>query len=291
MTSTTHTDTMTAAATALFERMSSSYERSTGGCTREVAQHLLTLSPPLTSPCTIHDNACGTGIMTDEILKQKPSSSRPPEETYIQPSEHTIHATDIAPPMISTLQSLCTSSPRWSNVHPAVMDAHSLTFPDETFHLSYTNLGILFCADPEKVAREIYRTVRPSGTAFLTTWSTIGYLPYLRAVEKIIRPDLSSFVLPIAETWFEDGYLEDVLVAGGFSRDNIEVTKKHVWFRAGSGEELVSVIEGTFGGMVMGRWEESEKKRFQGEMLKLLTEEERREGRVGSVAFVGVARK
>jgi hypothetical protein len=50
--------------------MASRYERQTGGVTRTIARAILStdMTPRLTSHSTIHDNACGTGIVTDGIL-------------------------------------------------------------------------------------------------------------------------------------------------------------------------------------------------------------------------------
>jgi hypothetical protein len=54
-------------AAAAFDKASEVYERMTGGCTREVAKFLLTLDPQVNSSSLILDNACGTGLVTEEF--------------------------------------------------------------------------------------------------------------------------------------------------------------------------------------------------------------------------------
>src|SRR4051812_1826083 len=73
-----------------FNKSAANYEAITGGGTRELAQHAISLIAglkPLTSESKILDNACGTGIVTDIIL-----------QSGIQPQ---IHAVDCAENMVS----------------------------------------------------------------------------------------------------------------------------------------------------------------------------------------------
>ncbi|KAF2249931.1 hypothetical protein BU26DRAFT_518433 [Trematosphaeria pertusa] len=74
-----------------FNAKAESYEASTGGCTRELARHLLEISPPFTASSVVLDNACGTGIVAQEILLHASSASQTPP---------LIHAVDGAPRMI-----------------------------------------------------------------------------------------------------------------------------------------------------------------------------------------------
>ncbi|KAI9673147.1 MAG: hypothetical protein M1817_003009 [Caeruleum heppii] len=278
----TPTQAMRDDATDLFKRISSNYERSTGGCTRELARYLVELSPPIKEPSKILDNACGTGIVTEEIFQHATPRQVPP-------TAHTFHAVDVAPPMISNVQA-SSAARGWTNVHAEVMDAHDLTFPDDTFALSYTNLGILFCAEPVRAATHVYRTLAPGGTAYLTTWSQLGYLPHLRAIEKTVRPDLPRWKLPIADPWFTAEYLREVLEKGGFSADQIEITTKEVNFSGPNAAELAETIGKTFS-FVMHGWTDEDKTKFVPVFLENMSEEEQREARFKMVAFVAVAKK
>ncbi|GFG13976.1 ubiquinone/menaquinone biosynthesis C-methyltransferase UbiE [Aspergillus lentulus] len=148
--------------------VSASYERVTGSCTREVAQFLLTLQPTVDASSVVLDNACGTGIITEEILERFPTASKPK-----------VYAADLASSMVSSLSTKAASK-GWVNgedglVEASVMDAKELTFPYNMFTHSYTDLGILFFKIPEKGPSQIYRTLQPGGTAFLQpgrSWGT-----------------------------------------------------------------------------------------------------------------------
>ncbi|EXJ55324.1 hypothetical protein A1O7_08251 [Cladophialophora yegresii CBS 114405] len=51
-----------------FNSYARKYEENTGGATRVVVHHLAKISSPLASGARLLDNACGTGIMIDEVL-------------------------------------------------------------------------------------------------------------------------------------------------------------------------------------------------------------------------------
>ena len=54
---------------------SSTYERMTGNCTRLVAAHMIaTVSPPITSSSYILDNACGPGIVSEQVKLVHPDA-------------------------------------------------------------------------------------------------------------------------------------------------------------------------------------------------------------------------
>ncbi len=51
-----------------FNNYARKYEENTGGATRVVAHHLAKTSLPLGPVARFRDNACGSGIMIDEVL-------------------------------------------------------------------------------------------------------------------------------------------------------------------------------------------------------------------------------
>ncbi|KAF5717574.1 ubiquinone menaquinone biosynthesis methyltransferase ubiE [Fusarium mundagurra] len=131
--------------TEYFNKTAEKYEAATGGATRELAHHAISsiaALKPLTSESKILDNVCGTGIVTDSILK-----------SGIQPE---IHAVDVAENMIRIARERFSSHP---NVHTAVMRGEELSFPDDIFTHSITNLGLMYFTDASKGAREIARTL------------------------------------------------------------------------------------------------------------------------------------
>ena len=58
--------------TDFFNTLSLNYEASTGGMTRELARHLVDLVPAPTAESSILDNACGNGVVAQELLLKYP---------------------------------------------------------------------------------------------------------------------------------------------------------------------------------------------------------------------------
>ncbi|KAL2793040.1 S-adenosyl-L-methionine-dependent methyltransferase [Aspergillus keveii] len=179
-------------AAAAFDKASEVYERMTGGCTREVAKFLLTLDPQVNSSSLILDNACGTGLVTEEILGHSSDAAKP-----------RIFAADLAPSMVANFEAKAKSkgwivdSDGESALTVSVMDAESLSYPDDTFTHSHTNLGFPFFPNGEKAAGHVYRTLRPGGTAFISTWKTLGYPRPLHAAQRAVRPRSTSWGPPM----------------------------------------------------------------------------------------------
>jgi ubiquinone/menaquinone biosynthesis C-methylase UbiE len=267
-----------------FDKVSASYERVTGGCTREVAQFLLTLPPTVDTSSVVLDNACGTGIITEEILERFPTSSKPK-----------VYAADLAPSMVSSLSTKAASK-GWVNgedglVEASVMDAEELTFPDNMFTHSYTNLGILFLKNPEKGASHIYRTLQPGGTAFVTTWSKLGYLSPVRRAQKAVRPDSTPWELPIGEEWFTEEKLRQVLESGGFKGGNIQIQTRTVSYRGRDLDDLVDIMEAAFSSAITGGWSEEDRAKLPAALRESLSDVEKANASIEMVAYVAVARK
>ncbi|KAH6850112.1 S-adenosyl-L-methionine-dependent methyltransferase [Chaetomium sp. MPI-CAGE-AT-0009] len=249
-----------------FNASAESYEKYTGGCTRELAIALLNL-PQLADAGTpgtiILDNACGTGIVTEELIRRHHHTN----------TGATIHAVDAAPNMVALAQhKLSTTLPPNHHHHHTItthtMPGEHLTFPDNTFTHSITNLGILFFADGPAGAAEIYRTLRPGGgVAVVSTWTDLGYLdPVVRAAQRAVRPGEEPYRLPIAAEWLEGEHLRAVMVGAGFGEDGVAVEVVRAHYGAGTVEGVVELLGHSFRGVCEG-WGEGERVRF-GEVLR-----------------------
>lgn len=126
--------------------------------TLEIARHTMTLlpTPPFHADAVIHDAACGLGPVTETILASAP------------PPTIKIHATDIAPPMINVYNQAAEAR-HWP-CRAEIMDAQKLAFPDATFSHVFLSFGLPIMDDPVAAAREIYRTLKPGGTAVTAFW-------------------------------------------------------------------------------------------------------------------------
>lgn len=127
--------------------------------------YCLNLIPPFQTGDVVHDNACGSGAVTESIM-----AANPP------PGIH-IHATDVNPQFVQGVESLAKSKD-WP-VTAAVMPAQALTFQDNKFTQSITSFAFHCLGDHDEAARQIYRTLHPAGVAIATIWV---FMPYVDAL-------------------------------------------------------------------------------------------------------------
>lgn len=247
-----------------FSSAAESYDKATGGATRHIARQLATISPPLDSNSVILDNACGTGIVIEELQKHLSSIS-----SSVKPQ---VIAADASAAMIDALQGKlkrAKADDAWPNLQDNVV-AHSVPAEElvkdvvasNSITHSYTNFGLFFCKDPTKAAKHIYRTLAPGGTAFITSWHDTGALGPVRKTEGEMQPGNENFKLPFDERWAEPWYVKDVLVQAGFDGDKIEMSQApSSW----SGDDLSSLAQNltlVFGTLTRGSsgWKSKEEK-------------------------------
>ncbi|KAI1038587.1 hypothetical protein LB505_007570 [Fusarium chuoi] len=171
--------------TEQFNKTVEMHEATTGAATRELANHAISsiaVQNPMPSESKILDSAWGTGIVTDIILK-----------TGIKPE---IHAVDVAENMVSITRE---QSSAYTNVQTTVMTGKELSFPDDTFTHSITNLGLMCFTDAGKGAREIARPLHPDGRAVVTCWTVMGHIKIIQEVQAQIRPDETPSKPPVPD--------------------------------------------------------------------------------------------
>ncbi|GKT56668.1 methyltransferase type 11 [Colletotrichum tofieldiae] len=229
-----------------FDSTAQSYEKSTGGCARELAERIIPLLN-FTNDSVILDSACGSGIVTDVLLQHLK------DKTATK-----IFATDGAPKMVELVQARFSGH---HNVTATVMPGESLDFQDATFNHSITSLGLMFFTDAVKGATEIFRTLKVGGTAIVTGWEELGYIPIIRRLQQEIRPSDEPFNLPVSPQWFDPVHTEKILRAGGF--EDIEMRSELVHWAAETDEEVASLIVQMFGPFVFKDWNQAEKKRAE----------------------------
>ncbi|KAF2829132.1 S-adenosyl-L-methionine-dependent methyltransferase [Ophiobolus disseminans] len=279
------------------------YEKSTGSCTRELARHLIKISPSFGTGSHVLDNACGTGIVAQEILFEQYAGAKTPPK---------ISCTDGAAVMVDMARAACNTTidankhrtgEDLANISFDAVPGEALGFPDNHFTHSITNQGIMFFKDAEKGASEIHRTLQPGGTAIVTTWKEIPYVSMIQAGQKVVTPGAPLFRIPISEQWSEASYLEKTLRDVGFG--DVEVHEKQVHYAFKTVEELCELVLVLFGHMVPDLSDQQKtdfRKQFKIEAEKVLVKTERlitgdMEGRkeelVGlkMVALVAVAKK
>jgi ubiquinone/menaquinone biosynthesis C-methylase UbiE len=212
----------------MFDMMASTYEASTGGCTREVAMHLVDMLPAIDSNSVVLDNACGNGIAAQELLFKYPDT--PFKLTCV----------DNAKPMVDLARKALPATKSSATLSFDVMDGVDLTYPDETFTHSITNMGLFFFPDAAKGAAQIYRTLKPGGTAIVTSWKSAGHLAVVHEAQKAVKPDDPLFRWPISDDWYEASHMRKTLEGAGFK--DVEMHEKTVHYAAKSVEETCGYI-------------------------------------------------
>jgi ubiquinone/menaquinone biosynthesis C-methylase UbiE len=242
----------------VFNMAAAKYEAITAGCTRELARHLLEISPRIDVDSSILDNACGTGVVAQEVLLKAFSS-----DTAI-PS---ITCVDAAPTMVDMARDICQgmlSTANFTDSHRitcATMPGETLFLPDSHFTHSFTNQGIQFFQDASLGASEIYRTLKPGGIAIVTSWTKeLGHVRAVQEAQKSYKPDAPLFDFPIPEQWYQASHLEKTLREAGFAE--VEVKEKTVWYATKNREEMNALLFGMFMNFPVG-WSEEENVEFK----------------------------
>jgi ubiquinone/menaquinone biosynthesis C-methylase UbiE len=282
------------------------YEVSTGGCTRDLARHIITLAGPIISGSVIHDNACGPGIVAQEIVGRDVLAQSPPDPNF----NLTIRCTDRSEAMIDITKegySGCESanSMRESfpnvNVNMHVSPAERLPFPDNTFTHSFTNCGILHFEDSLAGTREILRTLKPGATAVVTSWKDLKAFEVVRKAQRACGHQEPLFRPPVDEKWFRAETMEDVLKDAGFRDVKVLTNTVHV-----AGKDVKDLCGHIL--MLMSRyrekWDGEQQAAFEKQLhyavekVAVPIERSNAEGRgmeqligIPMVALVGIARK
>ncbi|KIX98566.1 uncharacterized protein Z520_05867 [Fonsecaea multimorphosa CBS 102226] len=267
-----------------FDKLSSSYDDLIGLMTGDIGRYTLqALIEPPNSDMVIHDNACGTGLVT-EYLQQVSSTTG----TYPK----MIYATDFVPSVTRIMQQKAARQ-QWRNIDISVMDSQELTFPDALFDLSITNFGIFFLPDPQRGADQIYRTLKPGGLAVVTAWKERRMMDTIVVAQKTIRPDLKTLYSPWAELWSKEETLRNVLVNAGFKAENIKIVEKRTDSLAEPFLRDPEMVARSYPAAVEG-WSEQDKAKLGQEILRLARERDPEGGGVGgiySVAYIAIATK
>ncbi|KAF2762639.1 S-adenosyl-L-methionine-dependent methyltransferase [Pseudovirgaria hyperparasitica] len=217
----------------MFDRTADGYDENTGGCTVDVARHIISISPPITSTSTILDNASGTGAISQAILRPfKLSQLSPPHVTLA----------DGAAGMIRVAKAeLARLALPVQNTDFVVAPAEDLSsLQDDVFSHSFTNMGLPLFVDGERASREIHRTVKPGGTAVVTSWRSFGYLDPVRDAQAVVLPGTEPFDLPLAKKWFDPEYIEKVMREAGF--ENVQMGSFEAWYAAESEEKIANFL-------------------------------------------------
>ncbi|KAF2092957.1 S-adenosyl-L-methionine-dependent methyltransferase [Rhizodiscina lignyota] len=189
--------------------------------------------PPVTPSSIVHDNACGPGIVTGELITQGLSAGQTPPKIY---------ATDLSPQMIDVVRNRIATVEGWKEVEAFVCDGKDLSgLDDAIFTHSITNFGIFGHG-----TNAIYRTLKPGGTALVTTFKVQPVLLLAREVRKAINSDLSSFPPGFNDEWGTEGWLRRQFEEGGFAPERVRIEVVTFLDAYRDVEEVVQDLGGDF---------------------------------------------
>jgi SAM-dependent methyltransferase len=162
----------------------------------------------------IHDAACGLGPVTEATLEAYPDKSI------------TVHATDIAPPM-ADIYNMFAEQKGWPS-RAVIMNCEDLQFPNETFTHTFLSFGLPIIADPIAASKEMYRTLKPGGTAVTAFWLSIPHGESAGETRRKVWGKDAMLQVEPHERHKDPTYNPELLNAGGFKGEvftkNVPVT-------------------------------------------------------------------
>lgn len=125
---------------------------------------------PVTSGMRVLETACGTGILTERLVRRLAGRG-------------TVVATDLNEPMIAHGQRKLPGAPHleWRQA-----DATKLPFKDASFDAVVCQFGLMFFPDKAAGIQEAYRVLKPGGRYLLNVWEALEHNPVARITHETI---------------------------------------------------------------------------------------------------------
>lgn len=117
----------------------------------------------VTSSYQVIDVAAGTGALS---LRAAPHVAQ-------------VHAIDFSGPMIERLITAAGAA-GLTNIEASVGDGQALPFDSDRFDAGFSMFGLMFFADRGKGFAELFRVLRPGGTAVVSSWAPVAESPLMR---------------------------------------------------------------------------------------------------------------
>ncbi len=128
------------------------------------------------------------------------------------------------------------------NITFEVGDAEDLSYPDASFDVVLSTLGVMFCPDQEKAAGELLRVCRSGGKIGLANWTPDSFIGnMLRTVGKHVPPPPGVKPPPL---WGTEERLRELL---GEEVSSLETTRRTYVFRHPSAEYFVEYFRSYYG--------------------------------------------
>ncbi|KAI1458237.1 S-adenosyl-L-methionine-dependent methyltransferase [Annulohypoxylon moriforme] len=275
-----------------FQQNASEYEKHIGSTSSRLAAAALSFLPlsTYTSSSHILDSAAGPGIVTKLLLSPSPEDISVPGLPISPPSRVT--GIDYVPAMIDSFKAN-KASLNWTTADAFVQDSQDLSrFKDAEFDAIVMNLGIFTLGDPVAGAAEMYRVLKPGGHVVMTTWKVRRAVEVLQGAVDSIKPNSGIRPMYFPPEWLSKEKLVSVLESGGFPSDQINTSETSPNWECGSEEGILKAMNSPmWTKMIWEGWSSEEIGRWDDEIRKQLSEEEKETGTMEMSAWVVVAQK
>ena len=121
-------------------------------------------------------------------------------------------------------------------------DAENLPFPDASFDVAMSTVGVMFAPDHARCASEMLRVVRDGGRIALANWTPEGFVGQLFKTIGAYVPPPAGVKSPAL--WGTESYLAELF---GERAANIQATRKIFNFRYASPEHWLQVFRDFYG--------------------------------------------
>lgn len=156
----------------------------------------------ITEPVVLLDNACGSGVVTQEVQAVL-------SDEVLQRSSFT--CADSSAAMVDLVKKRVVGE-KWVNVETTVRDAMHTGLPDNTFSHVALGLALHITPDPDAVVKDCMRILKPGGTFGASTWSktnaNIFWIPDMRSALESLPFD-APFPDPMPMQMHKSGHWDD----------------------------------------------------------------------------------
>lgn len=123
-----------------------------------------------------------------------------------------------------------------------VADAEALPYPDGSFDVALSSLGVMFTADHARAAGEMLRVVRPGGRIGMANWTPEGFIGQLfKTIAQHVPPPAGA---TSPARWGSEDYLDSLF---GRAAQRIQVERKIFKFRYQSAPQFLEVFRDYYG--------------------------------------------
>ena len=155
----------------------------------------------------------------------------------------TIRGADISTVMIDTARRQ--ASERGHQLEFEVADCEALPYPDASYDVVTSSVGVIFAPDHGRVAAELARVLRPGGRLALTAWLDDGDVgDFFRIIASYAPPPAPGAGSPIA--WGDEAHCERLLGEAFV----LSLSRHELPWTAESPEDLWEVMSEAFGPIV-----------------------------------------